>query len=67
MEKLGQNEVEKNQKKWEHFNKLCEKDRIIFHGMIVGTITKTHVGDTPIDDLIKDLPDDDKSSDQKQR
>ena len=50
-------------KKWEHFNKLCEKDITIIQGMIVGTITTTHVGDTPIDDLIKDLPDDDKDSD----
>ena len=38
----------------------------IIRGMIVGTITNTHVGDTPIDDLIKDLPDDDKDSDLKQ-
>jgi hypothetical protein len=61
--KLDSDEVKENKKKWEHFNKLCEKDITIIQGMIVGTITKTHVGDTPIDDLIKDLPDDDKSSD----
>ena len=61
--KLDSDEVNEHGKKWEHFNKLCEKDRIIFQGFIVGKITTTHVGDTPIDDLIKDLPDDDKDSD----
>ncbi len=61
--KLDSDEVNEHRKKWEHFNKLCEKDRIIFQGFIVGKITTTHVGDTPIDDLIKDLPDDDKDSD----
>ncbi len=61
--KLDSDEVKEHRKKWEHFNKLCEKDRIIFQGFIVGKITTTHVGDTPIDDLIKDLPDDDKDSD----
>ena len=29
----------------------------------VGTITTNDGGDTPIDDVIKDLPDDDKDSD----
>ena len=62
-EKLHSDEVKEHRKKWEHFNKLCDKDIIIFRGMIVGKITTTHVGDTPIDDLIKDLPDDDKDSD----
>jgi hypothetical protein len=62
-EKLHSDEVKEHRKKWEHFNKLCDKDRIIFRGMIIGKITTTHVGDTPIDDLIKDLPDDDKDSD----
>jgi hypothetical protein len=61
--KLDSDEVKEHRKKWEHFNKLCEKDTIIIQGFIVGKITKTHVGDTPIDDLIKDLPDDDKDSD----
>ena len=61
--KLTSDEVKENKKKWDHFNKLCEKDTTIIQGFIVGKITKTHVGDTPIDDLIKDLPDDDKDSD----
>jgi len=61
--KLDSDEVKEHRKKWEHFNKLCEKDTIIIQGFIVGKITTTHVGDTPIDDLIKDLPDDDKDSD----
>ena len=61
--KLDSDEVKEHRKKWEHFNQLCRKDVTIIRGMIVGTITNTHVGDTPIDDLIKDLPDDDKDSD----
>tara|TARA_B100000686_G_scaffold348778_1_gene440645 strand:- start:802 stop:1119 length:318 start_codon:yes stop_codon:yes gene_type:complete len=52
--KLSSDGNQEKIKKWEHFNKLCEKDVSIIQGMIIGTITKTHVGDTPIDDLAEE-------------
>ncbi len=54
VKKLNSEEVKEHKKKWEHFNKLCEKD--------VTRITEMIIGITPNKDLTDDLTGEEESN-----